>query len=320
MAAQVNMSFAMTDFILHQYAPSPFSEKIRLLMGYKQQAYKAVDIPMIMPKPDLMPLTGGYRKTPVAQIGADIYCDSAIICKLIDRLYPENSIYDEELEATLGAMAHWTDTFFFKVSVAMAFQPRALQNNPLFNDPQAAAAFQKDRAELSQGSTELGMDFPIAEAHWHLHLRRLDQQLKRRSFLMSEQPTIVDFSTYHCLWFVNNNEALQDLFVHYEHVSQWMQRMQAFGQGDMTEISGEAALKIAAQAKVQTGPKQGVELLQGLKPGDAVTVMPIDYGFQPTTGTLLVNSLEEIVVKREDPKVGEVAVHFPRMGFQVNPA
>ena len=29
-----------------------------------------------MPRPDLMPMTGGYRRTPVMQIGADIYCDT----------------------------------------------------------------------------------------------------------------------------------------------------------------------------------------------------------------------------------------------------
>ena len=29
-----------------------------------------------MPKPNLTALTGGYRKTPVLQIGADIYCNS----------------------------------------------------------------------------------------------------------------------------------------------------------------------------------------------------------------------------------------------------
>ena len=76
----------MTDLILHQYPGSPFSEKIRNLFGYKQQAYQSVEIPVIMPKPDLMALTGGYRKTPVLQHGADIYCDTGIICQLIDRL------------------------------------------------------------------------------------------------------------------------------------------------------------------------------------------------------------------------------------------
>ena len=80
----------MPEIILHQYASSPFSEKVRCLLGYKELEYKSVDIPVIMPKPDLMALTGGYRKTPVLQYGADIYCDTAIICRFIEEICPSN--------------------------------------------------------------------------------------------------------------------------------------------------------------------------------------------------------------------------------------
>jgi glutathione S-transferase len=58
----------MADLILHHYANSPFSEKVRIALGIKQRAWKSVLIPNIMPKPDLMPLTGGYRRTPVISI------------------------------------------------------------------------------------------------------------------------------------------------------------------------------------------------------------------------------------------------------------
>jgi hypothetical protein len=67
----------MADIILHHYATSPFSEKVRLVLGYKKLAWKSVHIPSIMPKPDVLALTGGYRRTPFMQIGSDIYCDSA---------------------------------------------------------------------------------------------------------------------------------------------------------------------------------------------------------------------------------------------------
>ena len=59
----------MTDIILHHYPTSPFSEKVRLVLGYKKLAWKSVIIPSIMPKPDVIALTGGYRKTPFLQIG-----------------------------------------------------------------------------------------------------------------------------------------------------------------------------------------------------------------------------------------------------------
>ena len=65
----------MSEIILHHYPLSPFAEKTRVALGIKGLAWRSVIIPQIMPKPELMPLTGGYRKTPVMQIGADIYCD-----------------------------------------------------------------------------------------------------------------------------------------------------------------------------------------------------------------------------------------------------
>ena len=78
--------------IFHHYPNSPFSEKVRIAFGIKQLAWKSVEVPNILPKPDLMPLTGGYRKTPVMQIGADIFCDSQIILRELERRYPTPAI------------------------------------------------------------------------------------------------------------------------------------------------------------------------------------------------------------------------------------
>ncbi len=48
-----------------------------------------------MPKPKLVPLTGGYRRIPVLQIGADVWCDTGIIVRKIEELNPEPTIYPE---------------------------------------------------------------------------------------------------------------------------------------------------------------------------------------------------------------------------------
>jgi hypothetical protein len=62
----------VADLILHHYDEAPFAEKIRLVFGIKGLSWQSVIIPAALPKPDLMPLTGGYRRTPVLQIGADV--------------------------------------------------------------------------------------------------------------------------------------------------------------------------------------------------------------------------------------------------------
>lgn len=306
----------MSDIILHEYPESLFSEKVRLLLGYKGVGYQSVQIPIIMPKPDLMPLTGGYRKTPVMQIGADVYCDTALICRVIDDMYPDKSIYPEDKLAAINALAYWTDTFFFRVCVAIVFQPKAAASNPLFQDKQAIAAFMADRAELSKGSSELQMSLEIAEPHFLTHLNNLDRQLAESGdFLFGDLPTIADFSTYHNCWFVYTREALRDYFDAFEHLTDWYHRMVSFGHGDVSAVSGEQALDVAAAAE----PEELTDdvFLDRLAPGSQVSVMPIDYGFQPVTGELLAAGMDEIAVARTDDRVGRVIVHFPRTGFQV---
>ena len=44
----------MNDLILHNYASSPFSEKIRLILGHKKLPWKSVLVPPILPKPDVL--------------------------------------------------------------------------------------------------------------------------------------------------------------------------------------------------------------------------------------------------------------------------
>jgi len=306
----------MSGIVLHQYAESPFSEKVRSILGYKGVSYQSVEIPMIMPRPDTIPLTGGYRKTPVMQIGADVYCDTAIICRVIDEIYPENTIYPEEHLGMINTVAHWTDTFFFKVSVAIAFQPKAAATNPLFQDESAMSAFMADRAEFSKGSSELGMPFETAEPHFISHLNQLDQQLSVGGpFLFGDEPSIADFSTYHNVWFIYTREALRDYFSPFEHLLAWYEKMVSFGHGNVEMIPGSAALAQASAAE----PEEIMDaaFLDDLQAGQSVSVMPIDYGFQPVVGELLAAGMDEIAVARNDNQVGRIVVHFPRTGFQI---
>lgn len=83
----------MTDLILHHFAHSPFSEKVRLVLGWKKLSWRSVKVPVMLPKPDVVALTGGYRRTPFLQIGADVYCDSALMCRVIDEVAPAPPLY-----------------------------------------------------------------------------------------------------------------------------------------------------------------------------------------------------------------------------------
>ena len=251
------------------------------------------------------------------QIGADVYCDTAIICKVIDEIYPENTIYPEEHLAMINTVAHWTDTFLFKVCVAIAFQPKAAATNPLFQDESAMSAFMADRAEFSKGSSELlGMPFETAEPHFIGHLNQLDQQLSVGGpFLFGDKPSIADFSTYHNVWFIYTQEALRDYFSPFEHLVAWYEKMVSCVHGNVEMIPGKEALAQASASEPEE--MMDAAFLDNFQAGQLVSVMPIDYGFQPVIGELLAAGMDEIAVARNDDQVGRIVVHFPRTGFQV---
>ena len=76
----------MPEIILHHYPLSPYSEKIRLALGLKGVSWNSVEIPVWTPRPKLTPMTGGYRRTPILQIGAEFYCDTLHILRAVEGL------------------------------------------------------------------------------------------------------------------------------------------------------------------------------------------------------------------------------------------
>ena len=96
----------MSDIILHHYEESPFAEKIRLILGFKRLSYRSVLVPMMLPKPDVIALTGGYRRAPMMQIGSDIYCDTALIAEVLERIQPEPPLYPQRMPQPPASSPH----------------------------------------------------------------------------------------------------------------------------------------------------------------------------------------------------------------------
>ena len=114
----------MPELILHHYAISPFAEKMRLVLGFKGVAWRSVDIPAVMPKPDVVALTGGFRKTPLLQRGADIYCDTALIARVLEDAQPSLFPASAPLAPVL---AQWADSTLFWTVVPYTFQPAGVE-------------------------------------------------------------------------------------------------------------------------------------------------------------------------------------------------
>jgi glutathione S-transferase len=307
------------NIILHHYATSPFSEKVRLILGYKSVAWQSVMIPRIMPKPDVVALTGGYRRTPFMQIGADIYCDTALICDELERRFPSPTLYPTDAPRGLvDTLAMWADTaLFWQGAVGYAFQPKAMAVIFADTPPDAAKAFALDRAAMRAGAPRIG-PFESAGA-LKVFLQRLDSMLEAQPFLLSSRPSLADFSAYHPLWFVRRIEPIKSILDSTRNVLPWMDRMSAIGHGSVSKLSSAEAITLAhgSAAVTSDSPWQDEH---GIDAGTRVTITPLDYAFDAVAGELVVSTANELAIKRTDERAGEVVVHFPRVGYKLERA
>jgi hypothetical protein len=92
------------------------------------------------------------------------------------------------------------------------------------------------------------------------------------------------------------------------------------GHGSRSETSSAEALEIATKATPLTAIAADPKDPNGRKPSDRVEVAPDDYGKIKVAGEIVALSAQHIAIRRQDPRAGEVIVHFPRAGFQVTSA
>lgn len=309
----------MADLILHHYPNSPFSEKIRLIMGYKQLAWKSVVIPALMPKPDVVALTGGYRKTPFMQVGADIFCDSALIADVLEHLQPNPSIYPEPGKGLARTLAQWADSTLFWAAMAHNLGPKGAAHMFAGAPPEAARAFGDDRKAMSAGMVRLRP--ADAAAAYKSYLRRLSDMLDEQPFLLGQVPCIADFAAYHPLWFTRvRTPVVADILQLTPAVLDWMDRMAAIGQGSMEKFDAAQAIAAAAGAEPMA---VGHGLLRdstfqdehGIPLGSRVSITAESFGPEPTEGELIAATRTHYTLSRSDERAGTLHVHFPRIGY-----
>ena len=304
----------MSDLILHHYPTSPFAEKIRLILGFKQLAWKSVFIPMIMPKPDLTALTGGYRKTPVLQIGADIYCDTALICDVLEHLAPTPTIYPDAVKGAARIVAQWADSALFTAAMAYNFQPAGVAQVFAGAPAEGVQAFVADRTAMRGGAARMAS--ADATGTYKSYLRRIANMLHGQDFLFGEQPGVADFAVYHPLWFTQERTpALAGIFDATPEIQAWMARMQAMGHGTAGKCSAEEALQVARNSTPATEPGDVFQDEHGIALGSPVLVAADNFGLEPTEGELIAATRTRYTLRRTDDRAGTVHVHFPRVGF-----
>jgi glutathione S-transferase len=297
-----------SDLILHHYnVVSPFSEKARMMLGLKGAEWHSCIHSIIMPKPELIELTGGYRQIPVLQIGADIYCGTELIADELDRLFPEPSLTAASGPGLGRAIAYWTDEtlFWLVVQVGCASDFENCEDE----------AFNKDREEMLPGVYDLDQmraALPDNLVRLRAHLDLVERQFADgRSFLLGEVPDLADISLHHAIAFLrvcrNGNENIP---AEYPGLSAWMVRMAAIGQGTRHESERAEALAVARAA--MPAPPRASHGDVGPQRGAAVRFRPWAPGGQLVEGELVSSEPRRFAIRRQTDALGETIVHLPR--------
>ncbi len=306
----------MSDLILHHYPGSPFAEKIRLIMGYKKLSWKSVSIPRIMPKPDVVALTGGYRRTPILQLGADIFCDTALIAEVLERAAPAPPLYPPALAGQARMIAHWADTHLFWTAIPYTMQPEGLKAMFAGAAPEDIKAFGADRAAMRGTAWRMPAGEATGQARVFVDwIARLFTD--GRSYACGDTPTIADFSLYHPLWFILRAPPMTGILDGREPLLAWRERMREYRHGTHEDLSSTDAIAIAHGSAPQPGAEAFADVHGFAKGGAGAGGHPATRALDPVEGELVISTHNEIAVRRIDPRAGEVVVHFPRVGYQM---
>lgn len=311
----------MPEIILHHYDEAPFAEKIRMIFGIKGLEWHSVIVPSAMPKPNLMPLTGGYRRTPVMQIGADVFCDTQLIATELERLHPEPSIFPDGNPGLALALGSWAHGPYVVTSVAIYMGA----DDPFAGSLDLPEHFHEDRKKMwkTQFDTDaLGPRLPGYRAQLDAHTDFIVQQLADgRPFLTGDKPGLVDMHAMWDPWFLNAfaPAEAERAYGRFPQIAAWLERLAELGQGTRVEMDPKRALGIARESKPR--PVTGIDPHDpiGIEAGTRVVVSPTDYAEVRVEGELVQTTVGTVSVRRSAPEVGEVVVHFPKIGYSVEP-
>jgi glutathione S-transferase len=298
--------------ILYEYAASPFAELVRVAFGVKGLAWQGLTVPNIMPKPDQVALTGAYSRTPVVQIGADIYCDTGTILPALEAL-PGPSLYPAPLGVLHRLVASWAagPQFFAHVGAAMGGLTPEMMGAAFIADRQAR--FGMDLGALGKAAPHLTGQAMVA---WQWLGELLADG---RSFIGGDAPGAGDCALFANLWFVAavpTAAATAAAMRAQPGVAAWADRMAGFGHGSRKPIDGAGALAAAAAATpLPVGGGVDTPYVAGMQAG----VAQEGTKDAPSIGTLLRCDAGGIVIARVAPNGAPVHVHFPRLGQVVVP-
>lgn len=161
---------------LYGAALSPFVRKTRVFMQEKGIPFEAIHIDPNNPPEDFVKLNP-LKRIPVLQHGDRVIADSAVICRYLESVFPENPLYPTD--PWDQARCSWYEKFAdYELGVTCTFS--VFRNRVIM--PLIGRTCDEDKVQKA-----LNTSIPPLFAY-------LDQELAGKNYLLGEQMTIADIA------------------------------------------------------------------------------------------------------------------------------
>ena len=297
--------------ILHQYDISPFSQKAQKMLGLKGLAWQSIEMPMIAPKPHIEALTGGYRGTPVLQIGGDVYVDNWMIARALDYVSPETPLINARGPLSDGALYAWGERLFTPLlhSALAAYKDQwdadfLADRKRVFPDVDFDALEVRDVERLSQIRAYLGA---------------INAELNQREgFLGGERADSWDVHAWGLVWMIKS--ALPEVSSVVDCcpvLMQWYEQMTEIGTGTREDAEIDVAWRALKSSEKRTLPPLDQDEPLNERVGRSVSVLPGSANRGGAQGRLVAVNHEQAVLAVEPLPGVEAQVWFPRFGYHI---
>jgi glutathione S-transferase len=300
----------MTPILFH-YPMSPFSEKLRLALGMRNQQWSSVLVPAQPPRPILDSLLGGYRRIPVLQLGSHFYCDSRLAFNALNDGAPQSSVlesHDESLRRRAECEV------FFSVLVA-ATQLKVLSYLAGQLGMIGVGRFMRDRMRMTRDATVVLPSKNAAREHIARYVSCVANRLASQPYLLGASPGYLDLCCFHPLWMACQIDRQRSRDWP-SPVIDWMERLGKIP----TEPSTCASRDAVSEAIARDQDRVVGEVSEPFCAGEAVVLKPLDYARDKTAGELIALDDESVLLRRRIEAGHDVYLHFPREGFALQAA
>lgn len=300
----------MTITLFH-YDFSPYAEKIRCMLGYGRVDWDSYRVNSYPPRPAVDALTGGYLRIPVAQIGADIFCDSQVIAGEVAALAGDTTIGELSGSEEVRELARRAQDDMFFAVFASSSPLKMLPKMLVGLGPKGFLGFLKDRMAMVSNSP---VDLPSRKQSQLLVNSFLDdfESLLADDFLSGDKPTAVDFCIYHPLWALRDGVNPRPPKQH-PKIMAWMDRMASFSKKPSKQLTQQEVFENA-----KAPPRPLPDSHDNNNIGKMVEIGPSDYRLETVKGELVAETEDRWILKRSTAELGDLHVHFPKQGFRLS--